>query len=359
MEVQFRPSQLIVPEEMKDLLVAALTGGVNDPSSRFRVRQFIPVLRSYGVVVEDHGARFGRYPPAVHSRRISWGVARLLEATRQSLASRASDVTLIQREMLSTLMTAEPLTKRPRVLDVDDAIWMASRFGSIDAIAKRCDAVICGNTFLAEHFGAFAPHVKIIPTAVDTDRWAPIAHLTAPPLRIGWTGTSGNLRYLNSIIPSIRAALQAVPQAKFVVMSDKPPQFEGLPQDQVEYQPWSPATEVRFVQTLTIGLMPLTDGEWERGKCAYKMLLYLACGVPAVVSPVGANLDVLNKGREHPVGIAASKADQWCEDILAVLTDTTLRNELGRNGRGLVERVYSVHAIAPQLAEILRQCADD
>lgn len=355
MEAEGAPGRLSASDGMRDLLVVALTGGANDPSSRFRVRQYVPVLRSLGIVLEDHVARFGRYPPAGHSRRVSWGVARLVEATRQAWVSRRADVALIQREMLSTFMTAEPLTKHPRVFDVDDAIWMTSRFGSVDAIARRCDAVICGNDFVAEHFSALASHIEVIPTAVDTERWVPIARAAMPELRIGWTGTSGNLRYLSSIMPSIRAALNAVPRAKFVVMSDRPPQFDGFPEDRVEYQQWSPETEVQFVQSLTVGLMPLEDGKWERGKCAYKMLLYLACGVPAIVSPVGANVLVLNNGNDHPVGIAASTTQQWTDAMVAVLTDRTLGSELGRNGRELVDSTYSIRAIAPQLAAVFRR----
>jgi len=353
MEVEGAPGRLSTSDDMRDLLVAALTGGVNDPSSRFRVRQYVPALRSHGVILEDHVARFGRYPPAAHSRRMPWGVARLAEATGQALASRKADITIIQREMLSTLMTAEPLTRHPRVFDVDDAIWMSSRFGSADAIARRCDVVICGNDFLAEHFSGIAPHIEVVPTAVDTERWVPIVRAAMPELRIGWTGTSGNLRYLRLITPSIREALNAVPRAKFVVMSDRPPRFDGFPEDRVEYLQWSPGTEVQFAQSLTVGLMPLTDGEWERGKCAYKMLLYLACGVPAIVSPVGANALVLNRGNDHSVGIAASTTQQWTDAMVALLTDSSLGSELGHNGRELVDSTYSIRAIAPQLAAVL------
>src|SRR5450830_851055 len=185
MEAEGAPGRLSASDDMRDLLVVALTGGANDPSSRFRVRQYVPALRSLGIVLEDHVARFGRYPPAAHSRRMSWGVARLAEAAGQACASRHADVTLIQREMLSTLMTAEPLTKHPRVFDVDDAIWVSSKFGSADAIVRRCDMVICGNDFLAEHFGPLTRNVEVIPTAVDTERWAPIVRAAMPELRIG------------------------------------------------------------------------------------------------------------------------------------------------------------------------------
>jgi glycosyltransferase involved in cell wall biosynthesis len=339
---------------MRDIVVAALTGGVDDASSRFRVRQYVLALRSHGIILKDHIARFGHYPPVDHSRRISWGVARLAEATRQAWVSRWADVTLIQKEMLSTLMTAEPLTRHPRVLDVDDAIWVRSKFCSADAIARLCDTVICGNDFLAEHFCSLAPRIEVIPTAVDTERWVPSTQTETTELRIGWTGTSGNLSYLNSIMPALRETLNAVPGARFVVMSDRPPQFDGFPEDRVAYQQWSPETEVQFVQSLTVGLMPLEDGEVERGKCAYKMLLYLACGIPAVVSPVGANVQVLNSGNDHPVGIGASTARQWTDALVAVLTDRTTGSELGHGGRELVERVYSVRALAPRLARVLR-----
>jgi glycosyltransferase involved in cell wall biosynthesis len=339
---------------MSSLHVAALTGGQDDPSSRFRVRQYIPALDSLGVVVRDYASVWGRCPPVARGRRVGWGCGRLAEAVWQACSSRRADVVLLQREMLSTLMTAEPLTRHPRVLDVDDAIWLHSRFGSIDAIARHCDAIICGNDFLADHFRGLVPHIYVVPTGVDVERWVRGVGVRGPELRIGWTGTSGNLRYLDAIVPSIREVLRAVPQARFVIMSDRPPDFQDLPADRVEYQRWSSVTEVAFVQSLTVGLMPLEDGAWERGKCAYKMLLYLASGVPVIVSPVGASAQVLAEAGNRIVGMAASSVSAWTDGIVALLRDPSLVRTLGANGRDLVSSTYSVAVLAPQLAEVLR-----
>ena len=132
--------------------VAAFTGGRDVPSARFRVRQYIGRLRSEGVEVNEYPAPLCAFPPKSQWIRPIWGVATLAARLPGIFMSYRHDVTLFQREMLSTFMTLEQFTKRPKVLDVDDAIWLHRGGGYAARLARNCEAIICGNDFLAEHF---------------------------------------------------------------------------------------------------------------------------------------------------------------------------------------------------------------
>ncbi|MBY0279290.1 glycosyltransferase [Candidatus Binatia bacterium] len=340
--------------------MAAFTGGIHVPSARFRVRQFVAPLRAEGVDVVELPSRAGAYPPSTGRRLVTWAAwnlaARLSDVAGR--AARRADVTLLQREFLSTKVTLEPMTRRPRVLDVDDAIW----FWGGDAFARRlaglCERVICGNAFLAEQFASWHGCVEVLPTAVDTDRFVPAGACDrAPsderPQVLGWSGTRSTLPCLYAIERPLADVLRRYPRAILRVVCDHPPELPLLG-ERVAFVRWSPEAEVRAIQDMTIGLMPLEDSVVTRGKCSLKMLLYMACGVPVVVSPVGANRDVLACGDS---GLAATTPDDWVDAIDSLLRDPDSADRCGARGRAIVEERFSVRALAPRLASLLREVA--
>jgi glycosyltransferase involved in cell wall biosynthesis len=332
--------------------VLALSGGVSVSSARFRVGQFAGRLAPYGVDLVHRPSRKGSYPPPERLRRPAWFVATLADRLPDVIRSYAFDLTLLQREFVSTFLTLEPLTRRPRVLDVDDALWTLPRGSFAGRLAARCDAVICGNAFLAEYFARFNRAIHILPTAVDTERFRPAERPSGGRgVVIGWTGSGAGLPYLALVEDALATVLHARPQARFRVLADRPPALPKLPAAQVEFVPWSPDGEGVALREMDIGIMPLAGGAWERGKCAYKMLLYLACGLPAVVSPIGMNAEVLGQAE---VGLAASSRDDWVAKLLELVDDPERRRRLGEAGRHLVERVYSAPKIGSELAAILR-----
>jgi glycosyltransferase involved in cell wall biosynthesis len=276
------------------------------------------------------------------------------------LASRAAglarsygaDVTLLQREMMSTYLTLELLTKRPRVLDVDDAIWLRRGGHFARRLGESCDVVICGNGFLAEHFQKWNRRVTVLPTAVDTDRFRPAAGERHRPDRqvICWSGTSGGYAYLDPLEQPLADVLAKYPQSRLRIVSDRPPAFRRIPPERVEYVRWRPEKEVEVLQTADVCIMPLDDSPWSRGKCAYKMLTYMACGCPVVVSAVGMNAEVLAKGT---VGLGAQTNSEWVEALSYLLAHPDDASVLGQNGRQVVLREYSLDALAPLLAKIL------
>lgn len=335
------------------LRVTALTQGEHVPSARFRVRQLVPALAAEGIDLRESWSTSGAYPPLGRAARLAWFPRAVGDSARRAWRSRDSDVVLLQRELVSTLPTFEWAAGRPRVVDVDDAIWLFRRGVAARTLAACADLVICGNRFLADWFEQHCRRVEIVPTAVDTRRYDVPAQRPSRR-RIGWIGTRPGFRYLEQVMPAIGQVLDRHPDAEFCVMSDVDPRPPSLPPERYRFERWHPDREVAALQSFTVGIMPLADGDFERGKCSFKLLTYLAAGVPAVVSPVGMNQDVLARGR---VGVAARSLGQWVEALSAMLDDPDRATTMGREGRRVVEAHYSVARVAPRVAAILRDVA--
>lgn len=331
--------------------VAAFTGGFDVPSARFRVRQLVPRLAQEQVIVDEFVSPVSAFPPRRHGLRPFWLAAGIVSRIPQVIAGRHYDATLLQREFFSTLSTLERFTRRPRVLDVDDAIFLNRGGRFARQLAERSDLVICGNDFLAERFAAWTGRVAVLPTAVDTERYVPVARKPNEAVVLGWIGTSGNYRYLLQIESAIAEVLARHPEARLKIVSDRPPLFSVLPAERVEFVRWTPDHEVSLIQSFDIGLMPLADGDWERGKCSFKMLQYMACGLPVVVSPVGMNRQVLALGT---VGLGAAEKDDWIRGLDSLITQPQTAKAIGAAGRQVILEHFSVNVIAPKLAALLR-----
>jgi glycosyltransferase involved in cell wall biosynthesis len=332
--------------------VAAFTTGRSVPASRFRVRQYINGLKHYGVELSEFYPRAGGYPPERKWTRPFWAVASLAGRVPDIARSFSYDVTLLQREMLSTFLTLEPLTKRPRVLDVDDAIWLNRDSSVAGKLAAMCDSVICGNSFLAEYFRQWNANITVLPTAVDTKRFAPLEdRFRGDSPVIGWSGNRSGFADLKMIESPLRTVLTRYPKARLRIMADERPSL-NVPTDQLEFVPWSPEIEVQTIQSMDLGLMPLRDTLWSRGKCSYKMLLYMSCGVPVIVSPIGMNAEILELGA---VGQAATTADDWINALEAIIDGPGLASAMGEHGREVALKSFSIDALAGRLAaEFLR-----
>jgi glycosyltransferase involved in cell wall biosynthesis len=339
-------------KKLAPVSVAAFTGGESVPSARFRIRQYVERLLDLGVELTEFSAPLGMYPPSNKILRPFWGLATLATRFPGVLSSYNHDVTLLQREMLSTFITIEPLTKGPRVLDVDDAIWLHRGGKWAAKLAQQCDEIVCGNNFTAEQFSKWNSNVTVIPTGVDINRYVP-----GEPSKqtiIGWSGTSGGFKYLYEIESALAEVLSKVPYSVLRIVSDSMPNFKEIPSNRIEYIRWSPDNEVKAIQEMTIGIMPLENSLWERGKCSFKMLTYMACGIPVVVSPYGMNLDVLNHGC---IGYGAKTIDNWVNHLLVLLLDADQRLEMGKNGRKIIVDNYSIDVITPKLAKTLKKIA--
>lgn len=331
------------------LFVAALTQGQTVPSTRFRWAQYVSDLQAAGISTWEIPSRCGAYAPASTIARPLWLGTAVCEGLWRALRSRVSEVCFLQRNLVATLCTWEPLLRQPFAFDVDDAIFVGPRGASADRIARRASVTICGNSFLANHFAVLGK-VEILPTAVDTDRFVPCTPRDGRPV-IGWSGSSSGFAYLLDIEPAVQCALDRFPDAIIKIVSDRKPDFRTLPGARVVFEPWHPDTEVTSLQSFTVGLMPLRDTPWARGKCSFKMLTYMAVGVPVVVSPVGMNNEVLAHGA---CGYPARTHDEWVDAISSLIANPNAAADLGRAGRSIVETQYARRVIGPRLAQILK-----
>src|SRR5713101_5721375 len=336
--------------------VTALTSGRNVPSSRFRVRQFIEPLANLGIQVSEYPLRLRKYTPNIStSIRFLVDACKTVARVPGLLAARTSDITWLERELVPRRFTLEHWAGSKRLFDVDDAIWLTGDSAFSEEIAIKSYGVIAGNEFLAEHYRSVGARAWVVPTSIDTDRWQPLPKLQdRSSWVVGWTGTSSNLECLESLEEPLADFLAQHPETKLVVVCDRKPSFKRISPAQWNFVKWSRAREVQLVQRMDVGLMPLPDTEWSLGKCAFKMIIYMALGIPVVVSPIGANKDVLQKA---DVGLAATTANDWYEALRSLFQDRKRANELGSTGRKLVEDNYSVVKNARALAGIFEEAA--
>lgn len=341
---------------MSPLRIAAFTGGRNVPGARFRVRQYIPRLEQCGIEMDEFYSRWSSWPPITKILRPFWLVGTVLDRIPSIVKSHRYDMTFFQRELVSTLTTLEPFTARPRILDVDDAVWLNRRGRTgFKTILRMCDGAVCGNAFIADYARQWHNNVCLLPTAVDTTRFAPSpARQTANRRILGWSGLGVGMMYLYEIEKALLPVLDKHKDVVLRVVSEQRPRFRHLSPDRVEYIPWSPVNEVRGVQEMTIGLMPIENTPWGLGKCGYKMLLYMSCGVPVVVSPVGMNAEILAKGN---LGFGPRTLSEWTDALELLLYDPDRAATMGKTGRKIAEQEYSLDLLAPKLASFLYKTA--
>jgi len=353
--------------------VAALTDHPNTPSSRFRIRQYIPTLAEHGIAVTDYPRAYSSQTAAdpTGRRRIRHSfdlLPRALVHEARNVAGRLSDVIAanrydaiwLSRQLIVGYPSFENFIRKPLVLDIDDAVFLGGALAryQFETIARRAAAVIAGNAFLADEAAKHNRNVHIVPTGVDISRWRPLPRGTSGPsdaagsFRIGWSGTSTSFRYFLPIQDMFVKFLRAHrPVAKLLVMADRFPHELRELREYIAYAPWTPQEEVSFVKSLDVGLMPIEDDSWSKGKCAYKLLLYAACGVPVVASPFGMNAEVL---AQADIGFGPRSPAEWYESLESLYGDRAVGAAKGTRGAELVVRHYSTQALCPEIAEVLR-----
>ncbi len=336
--------------EQKQIKVAAFTSRQNDPASYFRIRQYMEPLEREGLSIREfsHPSKDRcRYP--IFLKAVPY-IPALVNC-------RKSDVIWLRRVLVEGYETFERFLKRPRVMDVDDAIWLARPFGkyAIPHIASGMDAIIAGNEYLANWFSRYCKQIHIIPTAIDLNRYklSP-AKSQSEKFVIGWTGLSFNFKYLNLIEKPLARFLKNHTNSEIKIIANVPWKSELIPPDRIKFIQWGRDKEVTELYDMSVGIMPLYDDQWTRGKCSYKMLQYMAIGLPVVVSPVGMNKNVFSMG---DIGFTASSDDEWINAFETLYNNAALRPKLGMEGRKIVEKYYSVQSVVPKLSSIFRNIA--
>jgi glycosyltransferase involved in cell wall biosynthesis len=279
------------------------------------------------------------------------------------LQSNNFDAVWIEKEALPWLPSWIELGLFPRelpmIVDYDDAVFhrydmhplmlvRAVLGQKIDAVMRRADLVTVGNDYLGDRARrAGARRVELLPTVVNEADYAVERTVGTGPFTIGWIGSPSTAHYLHLIGPVLRNISNGT-GARIVAVGANSEQLKGLP---VEVIPWSEQTEVSEIQRFDIGVMPLADGSFERGKCGYKLIQYMACGKPVVASPVGANKVIV---RDDIEGYLPCNVAQWGYVLQKLSNDTSLRHRLGDAGRRRVAATYSLKVTAPRLEKLIR-----
>ncbi|MGK7390864.1 MAG: glycosyltransferase [Candidatus Cyclobacteriaceae bacterium M2_1C_046] len=247
---------------------------------------------------------------------------------------------------------AAKILKKKIIYDFDDAIWLKDPDekgtllaklkwkSKVASICRWSYKISAGNEYLANYAKQYNQNVNIIPTTIDTENYHnPEAYKKSARdlLTIGWTGTHSTLQYLNLILPVLKR-LEQEAEFRFLVIANKNPHYNLRSFDFLE---WKKDTEIKDLLKIDIGIMPLTDDEWSKGKCGFKVLQYMALKIPAVASPVGVNQMIINNGKN---GYLCGDKQEFYNQLKELLNNKKLREEMGVNGRQKVEDEYSVEA---------------
>jgi glycosyltransferase involved in cell wall biosynthesis len=316
-------------------------------------------LRLLPLFADPEAARFRGGGAATKARALAGARRRL----RRELRAADADAVVVQRHVdLAPPLSLERAAVRGRrlVYDVDDAIWLTGRqsgghpLGALKGagrkvrwLAGRAAHTIAGNEILAERLAAFgADPVTVVPSLVDPDAFEARRHEQGEEVTLGWIGSPTTAPYLRGAAPALeRFAAASERPVRLLVVGGAAPPLAGV---RVEERVWSPATERQALTEIDVGLMPLADTPWTRGKCAYKALQYMAAGVPVVVDDVG-----ISAATVEDAGYVATGPDQWVEALQALAGDASLRAKLGAAGRARAEAGFSPQRWLPTLAAIL------
>lgn len=339
-----------------------VTEGTHAPSSRFRVQQFLPHFAAHGIqarVVAGYGAQYNRIA------RTSWAPAYKLAARFQafarSLDAHRYDLLFVQRPLLPFSALPEEILQRmcPRMIfDVDDAVFLGAdsqesprRRRTFERCVELSSHYIAGNDFLARH-GKHPEKTTVIPTVIDTELYRPNSHKALPQKNsqvvIGWIGSPTTLRYVDQVLPALRAVRDRYPQVVVRIVCSHMPDHLAA-EERFEFVPWSKDGEIAAIQSFDIGIMPMEDTLISQGKCGFKMIQYMGTGVAVVSSPVGANAAIF---KNSGAGALATTHEEWITALSHLVEDADHRVQCGRSARHHAVENYSVHAVLPRYLEV-------
>lgn len=342
------------------------------PGQRFRMEQWEPILAEAGVEIDFHSFECDNLHSLLYQQEQSLRKVRLvLRAFKRRLSLlrrvRNYDAVYVFREaaLLGPTMFERWVHRSgvPMIFDFDDAVFVPYvspsngylsllKFpGKTATICRIATHVIAGNAYLAEYALKVNPNVTIVPTTIDTDKYTvdpdkPVLDLPV----IGWSGSYSTVQHLDTL----RSALiRLAARERFRLRVIGTPGYE-LPGVEVEAMPWRSQSEIADLRPIDIGVMPLPDDQWSRGKCGLKALQYMALGIPTICSPVGVNTEIIKDGEN---GLIAGNEDEWVEKLALLLQSAELRQRLGVAGRRTVEAEYSAKSQAARVLAVLESVA--
>lgn len=335
-------------------------------SNRYRLGQYVPGLADMGVDLnmrhllgDDYlRARFNGGALPI-SRMIKDCLARFEDLWHQH----DYDAIMLQCELIPLMpgWLERALIRKPYFYDFDDAFYLKYRSGRMrltkpllggkfDTVIAGAGAVTAGNHVLADYARNFNDNTYYLPTVVDTKRYLPTkANRGSKVFTVGWIGSPSTAPYLSELVAPL-SMLGVESAVRLIVVGGNAPKIPNVSVIEVE---WHEDTELDLINSFDVGVMPLPDDDWERGKCAFKLIQYMACALPVIASPVGANIDVVNA----ECGLLASTPQEWLDALRTLRDQPTTCVKLGEAGRMRVVQHYSLHQNLPVLADVIHKVA--
>lgn len=352
---------------MQILAVVPSICGIS-PGQRYRIEQWEPILNKLGAEItyapfDSPELNHSLHQPGNQLRKVSLLAESIARRVRLVKSLEKFDIVYVFREAAlfgpAVFERAIKHSRLPFIFDFDDAIFENYKSPSngylsylkfaakTKKICRMASHVMVGNPYLASYARQFNERVTIVPSTIDTEEYSFIEKTSKPEIPvIGWTGSFSTVQHLDTL----RNALQRLArQARFRLRVIGPARFD-LDDVDVEVIPWKAETEVEDLRPIDVGIMPLPDDEWTRGKCGMKALQLMALGTPAVCSPVGVNTEIIEDGVN---GFLANSEDEYVDKLNRLLISADLRRQLGRAARQTVEMSYSARVHAPRVFDIL------
>lgn len=327
------------------------------PSNRFRVEQYLPYLREKGIFYSLRPF-YNRYiykilyKKGYYIRKAFFLLFFILSRIRDVFTAKFYDIVFIHREAYPFAgWIFEYLFRifgKKIIYDFDDAIFLKKPL-KIKKTISSSDYIIAGNEFLRRYAIRYNKNVFTFPTCINTEIYVP--NKKEPDRErviLGWIGTASTVIYLVILKEVYKILADRFKNLEFRIIGGN---FinSDLP---IVYRDWSLASEVKELQEFDIGVMPLFDDDWARGKCAFKIIQYMAVGIPSVASRVGMNVEIIEDGRD---GFLAGSADEWVEKLSILIQDRQLREKMGSLARIKIQNLYSIKSNKEKYINILEK----
>lgn len=337
-------------------------------STRYRLEQYIPGLSEYSIDLQVHHLLGDEYLRCrFQGKRLP--LASLIQAGCKRLSllfhSQKFDAAILYAELFPLMpgWLERQFIKKPYIYDFDDAFYLKYKRDKLGifqpVLGKKVDQVIAGATAVTAGNKGLMSYAKAInkksfffPTVVDIEKYQPAKQVSSEfPFTVGWIGSPSTSHYLSAITHPL-SAIGLEGAVRLVVIGGSAP---VIPHVEVIEKKWQEETEIPLINSFDVGIMPLHDDEWARGKCAFKLIQYMACGVPVVASRVGANIDVV----QPDCGMLVSHTDEWIKALRAMRDQPDLRQKMGNASRNRIKRHYSLQQSISQFAKILHEVTQD
>ncbi len=344
---------------MKKILFVTSHRPDRAPGQRFRFEQFFTYLEENGFhcehssYISDSDDKY-LYKKGAYIRKFLLLLKAIYKRSKDVYKANKFDIIFINREALllgSTYFERQfRKSKAKLVYDFDDSIWMGDTSdankklrwlkypGKISRIISICDMIFAGNKYLANYASYYNSNIKIVPTTIDTEEYkrSPTSKYQEGKICIGWTGSITTIKHFEFAVPILRKLKEKYgDRLEIKVIGDK--EYVN-PELGIKGQGWNKENEINELSSFDIGIMPLPDDEWSKGKCGLKGLQYMALEIPAIMSAVGVNSEIIQDGVN---GFLATKEDEWIEKISRLIDDSTLRKKMGIEARKTVVEKYS------------------